>query len=535
MFGVGPQVERGVGGQDDRLEQLVDVRPLLGRDVDEHRVAAVLLGDEAVLGQLLPDLGRVGALEVDLVDGDDDRHLRRLGVVQGLDGLWHHAVVGRHDEDRDVGDLCTAGAHGGERLVARGVDEGDRAVLALVLDVHLVGTDVLGDAAGLALDDVLVADRVEQLGLSVVDVTHDGDDRRTRLGVLVLLGLEVNGERLQQLAVLVLGRDHLDVVAQLLAEQAEGVLVDGLGRSDHLAQVEQHLDQRAGLGVDPLGEVGQRRPPGQPDRLAVAAGDPHAPDRGRLHVVVLLALLALALATAGRLAAGTAERARRAAATAAAATGSAGEAATTGTTATAGTAAEAATARATGATAGTAALADSTSGPAGAAGTTALTRTTAAAGSIGARRHHARVGTRATRPAAATGTWGHATWRRLAGTWSAVAACLRALHTGRAAGRERVVARTGPGGTPAHAGALGAERVVARTRPRGTRSRRAGLGPRGRGRGGRPGGRGRGLGHDGLRRRCDRRGRLGHWHDRSRRRGRHGRQSWLPPSWAQPS
>ena len=176
---VGPQVQRGVGGEQDRLEQLVDVDALLGRDVDEHGVAAVLLGDQAVLGELLADLGRVGALLVDLVDRDHDRHVGRLGVVERLDRLRHHAVVGRDHQDRDVGDLRTTGTHGGERLVTRGVDEGDRAVVAVVLDVDLVGTDVLGDAAGLARDDVRLADRVEQLGLTVVDVTHDGHDRRT--------------------------------------------------------------------------------------------------------------------------------------------------------------------------------------------------------------------------------------------------------------------------------------------------------------------------------------------------------------------
>ena len=37
---------------------------------------------------------------------------------------------------------------------------------------------MLGDAAGLAGDDVGLADRVEQRGLAVVDVAHDGDDRR---------------------------------------------------------------------------------------------------------------------------------------------------------------------------------------------------------------------------------------------------------------------------------------------------------------------------------------------------------------------
>ena len=44
--------------------------------------------------------------------------------------------------------------------------------------LDLVGADVLGDAAGLAGDHVGVADAVEQLGLAVVDVAHDGDDRR---------------------------------------------------------------------------------------------------------------------------------------------------------------------------------------------------------------------------------------------------------------------------------------------------------------------------------------------------------------------
>ena len=106
--------------------------PLLGGDVDEHRVAAVLLGHQVVLGELLADLVRVGALLVDLVDRDHDRHVGRLGVVERLDRLRHDAVVGRDHEDRDVGDLGTTGTHGGERLVTRGVDEGDRALVALV-------------------------------------------------------------------------------------------------------------------------------------------------------------------------------------------------------------------------------------------------------------------------------------------------------------------------------------------------------------------------------------------------------------------
>ena len=117
--------------------------------------------------------------------------------------------------------------------------------------VHdLVRTDVLRDAAGLARDDVRVADGVEQSGLTVVDVTHDGDDRRTDLevflGLVLELLVEVEAEALEELLVLVLGRDHLDLVAELVAEHLEGRLVERLGRRGHLTEVEQDGDERAG-------------------------------------------------------------------------------------------------------------------------------------------------------------------------------------------------------------------------------------------------------------------------------------------------
>ena len=191
--------------------------PVIGGDVDEHGVAAVLLGHQPVLGELTAHLRRVGTLTVHLVDRDHDRHLGGERVVERLDRLRHHAVVGGHHQDGDVGRLGATGTHGGEGLVTRGVDEGDLALVAVDLGGHLVGTDGLGDATGLAGDHVGLADRVEQLRLAVVDVTHDGDDRRTSLEVVLaaLVLAELDVEALQQLAVLVLGRDDLDVVVEL--------------------------------------------------------------------------------------------------------------------------------------------------------------------------------------------------------------------------------------------------------------------------------------------------------------------------------
>ena len=53
-----------------------------------------------------------------------------------------------------------------------------RKVIFWPFALDLIGADVLGDAAGLAGDHVGLADGVEQRGLAVVDVAHDGDDRR---------------------------------------------------------------------------------------------------------------------------------------------------------------------------------------------------------------------------------------------------------------------------------------------------------------------------------------------------------------------
>ena len=188
---VGAQVELGVGDEQDPLEQVVEVLALLRRDPRDLHVAAPLLGLQPLGRELAEHAVGVRVGQVDLVDGDDDRHVGCAGVRDRLLRLRHHAVVGRDHEHGDVGHLRAAGAHGGERFVARSVEEGDAATVV----VCLVRADVLGDPAGLGLHDRGLADRVEERRLPVVDVAHDRHDRRPRderlLGVLEDLGLAV--------------------------------------------------------------------------------------------------------------------------------------------------------------------------------------------------------------------------------------------------------------------------------------------------------------------------------------------------------
>ena len=108
-----------VGDDLDRVEQRVEALVGLRADVDELDLPAPLRRLQAVLGHLGAHALGLRALLVDLVDRHDDRHFGGLGVVDRLLGLRLDAVVGGDDDHREVGDAGAAGAHRGERLVAR--------------------------------------------------------------------------------------------------------------------------------------------------------------------------------------------------------------------------------------------------------------------------------------------------------------------------------------------------------------------------------------------------------------------------------
>ena len=128
-IGIGLQFQN-FGLEENGFEQLVEVGALGGRNLDVEHVAAHRFDEHLVLEELGAHALRIAVGFVDLVDGNDDRHVRRLGVIDRLDGLRHDAVVGSNHQDDDVGDAGAAGAHGGEGGVAGRVDERD--LLAVV-------------------------------------------------------------------------------------------------------------------------------------------------------------------------------------------------------------------------------------------------------------------------------------------------------------------------------------------------------------------------------------------------------------------
>ncbi len=236
--GVGLQLTH-LGGQDDHFQQAVYAHAGLGGDGAADGVAAPLFADETVLGQLLLDALGVCLGLIHLVNGNDDRNLSGLGVVDGLHGLGHDAVVGGDDQNGDVRDHGTTGTHGGKCLVAGGIQEGDgRAV-----HIDLVSADVLGDAAGLALSNLGVPDIVQQRSLAVVHVAHDHHDGGAGDQVLlfVLGGVD---------ELFFDGDDDflLHLAAQLHGDQGGSIIVDDLRQGGHDAQLHELLDDlSAGL------------------------------------------------------------------------------------------------------------------------------------------------------------------------------------------------------------------------------------------------------------------------------------------------
>jgi hypothetical protein len=167
-------------------------------------------------------------------------------MADRLYGLRHHAIVRRHDQHHDVGHGGATGAHRGKRLVARRVDEGD---LLATRHFHLIRADVLGDAPRLASRDVGRAQRVEQRGLAVVDVAHDGDNRRARHQVCLGVGGAFQAH-------LHIGfRDTTRAVAELLHHEIRGVRIQGLSDCRHDAEFHQRLDHLAGARRHAVGEL----------------------------------------------------------------------------------------------------------------------------------------------------------------------------------------------------------------------------------------------------------------------------------------
>src|SRR5712692_2776618 len=219
------RLERG------HFEELIDPRAPLGRGGNEDGLAAPLFRDEVEVRQLAFHAIGVGLGLVDLVDRDDDRHVRRARVVEGL--------------------------------LARRVQEGHLPVRGR----HLIGTDMLRDPAELLFGDLRLPDGVQERCLAVVDVAHHRDHRRaqrelTRIEVFLVDDVTFH-------------RTDFDVDVELVGHELGGRGVEQLVERRHHTEIDERLDHFARFPAHLLGELADR------DRLVHANELSSDLDRGR--------------------------------------------------------------------------------------------------------------------------------------------------------------------------------------------------------------------------------------------------------------
>ena len=243
-FGYRFQVHQ-LGLQQNRLEQAVNTLARVRRDVHEQVFATPGFGNDLVLGQLVAYPLRVRVLPIDLVDRDDHRHPCSFRMLDRLYGLRHDAVISGHHEHHDVGRLCTPRAHRCKRGVAGRIQEGDLALFRF----HRIGADMLCDPASFAFGDMAAPDEVQQRGLAVIDMAHNGYDRGTRYFVAGNFGL-LGKQLLVDVALL----DRLRHVPEFLDDKRRGVLVDHLVDGDHGTHIEQDLNDLVALDSQSFGQ-----------------------------------------------------------------------------------------------------------------------------------------------------------------------------------------------------------------------------------------------------------------------------------------
>ena len=117
---------------------------------------------------------------IDLVQCNNDRNFSRLGVVNSFTRLGHDPVICCDHDYSNVRHLGATCAHGCECLVTRRIEE--RNFLPVYL--NLVSANILSDAACFTRRHLCFTDGIEQRGLTMVNVTHNGDNRRDNNGVV---------------------------------------------------------------------------------------------------------------------------------------------------------------------------------------------------------------------------------------------------------------------------------------------------------------------------------------------------------------
>ena len=94
-------------------------------------------------------------------------------------GLRHHTIIRGHNQDNDIGHSGTTSTHCRKCFVPGSIQECN----FLTIKIDIVSTDMLSNPASFTLSYIGFANCIKQAGFTMINVTHDGDNRRANLKI----------------------------------------------------------------------------------------------------------------------------------------------------------------------------------------------------------------------------------------------------------------------------------------------------------------------------------------------------------------
>ena len=141
----------------------------------KDRTSTPVFRNQFIFCQLLFYTFDVCTWFIDLIDCNNDLNSRCFGMVDCFHCLRHHTVICCNYKDCNIGRICTSHTHCSKCLMSRCIQECD----LFSVNLHYGSTDVLCDSTCLTVCHTGITNRIKKRCFSMVNVSHDTDNRRT--------------------------------------------------------------------------------------------------------------------------------------------------------------------------------------------------------------------------------------------------------------------------------------------------------------------------------------------------------------------
>ncbi len=205
-------------------------------------------GHQAKVTELLHYPIRICFRKVTFVYRNDDGNICSSCMVNSLTGLRHNAIICSNDKNDNISNLCSTGTHHGECGVSRSIEEYH---FALTFESNLVCADMLGYSPKLTFSYLSGTNGIEQLGLTMVNVTHYRNDWCTIDHILVSL-------RFTSDKCLIIQGYKVDFTVVITTDNLSCLKVDLLVNRHHHTHLEQFGNNLTSLQIHLLGQIRDR-------------------------------------------------------------------------------------------------------------------------------------------------------------------------------------------------------------------------------------------------------------------------------------